>query len=170
MPQGSRSRPWSIRPPLAGRTSFRETANKNGAISMSTSCASTPINSRLRHPGRTELLYRPLHDRTVGLGLDVSRTVPWCIRPCRRGLGHFEFTRETIAAVTSKPVFAAPLPIVSPCPAVVDRAAFGLPEDRTLFLFCFDLLSVLERKNPLGLIEAYTGVWAEMAQCSYSSH
>ena len=68
-----------------------------------------------------------------------------------------EFTRAAIAATTSKPVFAAPLPIVPPrCPPSIGRTALGLPEDRTLFLFCFDLLSVLERKNPLGLIEAYT--------------
>ena len=68
-----------------------------------------------------------------------------------------EFTRAAIAAATSKPVFAVPLPIVPPrVPPSVDRTALGLPEDRTLFLFCFDLLSVLERKNPLGLVEAYT--------------
>jgi glycosyltransferase involved in cell wall biosynthesis len=67
-----------------------------------------------------------------------------------------EFTRAAIAAATTKPVFAVPLPIVAPrVPQSVDRAALGLPEDRTLFLFCFDLLSVLERKNPLGLIDAY---------------
>jgi SAM-dependent methyltransferase len=68
-----------------------------------------------------------------------------------------EFTRAAIAAVTSKPVFAVPHPIVAPrVPASVDRAALGLPEDRTLFLFCFDLLSIFERKNPLGLIDAYS--------------
>ena len=67
------------------------------------------------------------------------------------------FTRDAIAAVTSKPVFAAPLPIVvPPVPPTIDRAALCVPEDRTLFLFCFDLLSVLERKNPLGLVDAYT--------------
>jgi len=68
-----------------------------------------------------------------------------------------EFTRDAIAAVTSKPVFAVPHPIVAPrVPQAIDRAELGLPEDRTLFLFCFDLLSILERKNPLGLVEAYT--------------
>ena len=68
-----------------------------------------------------------------------------------------EFTRDAIASVTSKPVFAVPHPIVAPpVPPSIDRAALALPEDRTLFLFCFDLLSVLERKNPLGLVDAYT--------------
>jgi glycosyltransferase involved in cell wall biosynthesis/SAM-dependent methyltransferase len=68
-----------------------------------------------------------------------------------------EFTRAAIAAVTSKPVYAVPHPIVRPrVQQSIDRAALGLPEDLTLFLFCFDLLSILERKNPLGLIEAYT--------------
>jgi glycosyltransferase involved in cell wall biosynthesis/SAM-dependent methyltransferase len=68
-----------------------------------------------------------------------------------------EFTRDAIASVTSKPVFAVPHPIVAPpVPPSIGRSALGLPEDRTLFLFCFDLLSVLERKNPLGLVDAYT--------------
>jgi glycosyltransferase involved in cell wall biosynthesis/SAM-dependent methyltransferase len=72
-----------------------------------------------------------------------------------------EFTRAAIAAATSKPVFAVPLPIVPPSvPPAVDRTALGLPVDRTLFLFCFDLLSVFERKNPLGLVDAYTRAFA----------
>ena len=35
------------------------------------------------------------------------------------------------------------------------RSHFGLPEDRFLFLFTFHMMSVMERKNPLGLIEAF---------------
>jgi glycosyltransferase involved in cell wall biosynthesis/SAM-dependent methyltransferase len=68
-----------------------------------------------------------------------------------------EFTRAAIASVTSKPVFAVPHPIVTPrVPVSVDRTVLGLPEDRKIFLFCFDLLSVFERKNPLGLVDAYS--------------
>jgi len=67
-----------------------------------------------------------------------------------------EFTRKAIAATTDKPVYAVPHAIVEPTVAVgVDRTALGLPDDRFVFLFCFDLMSVLERKNPLGLIEAF---------------
>ena len=67
-----------------------------------------------------------------------------------------EFTRNAIAAATDKPVFAVPHAIVTPpVPTGVGRVELGLPEDRFIFLFCFDLLSVLERKNPLGLIEAF---------------
>jgi glycosyltransferase involved in cell wall biosynthesis len=58
---------------------------------------------------------------------------------------------------------------VSPVPVVViphalrkltiagnrDRASFGLPKDRFLFLFMFDFMSILQRKNPLGLIKAF---------------
>lgn len=35
------------------------------------------------------------------------------------------------------------------------RRYFGLPDDKRLLLFSFDMGSVMERKNPLGLIEAY---------------
>ncbi len=66
-----------------------------------------------------------------------------------------EFARSAIAAVTDKPVLAFPHPIVPPVvDDRIDRAAVGLPEG-FVFLFCFDLFSVLERKNPLGLIEAF---------------
>ena len=66
-----------------------------------------------------------------------------------------EFARSAIAAVTDKPVLAFPHPIVPPVvDDSIDRGALGLPEG-FVFLFCFDLFSVLERKNPLGLIEAF---------------
>jgi glycosyltransferase involved in cell wall biosynthesis len=35
------------------------------------------------------------------------------------------------------------------------KAYFGLPDDRYTFLFSFDMASVMERKNPLGLIAAF---------------
>ena len=67
-----------------------------------------------------------------------------------------EFSRRAIGTRTNKPVFAVPHPIVRPIEVIsTPRPRFGLPTDRTVFLFCFDLLSGLERKNPLGLIEAY---------------
>ncbi len=39
--------------------------------------------------------------------------------------------------------------------AAADRTQFGLPKDKTLFGFMFDPKSVLERKNVMGLIEAF---------------
>ena len=35
------------------------------------------------------------------------------------------------------------------------RARLGVPSDHIMFLFVFDMQSLMERKNPLGLIEAY---------------
>ena len=43
------------------------------------------------------------------------------------------------------------LPAFAPRP----RSHFDLPDDRFLFLFTFDMGSVMERKNPLGLIRAF---------------
>ncbi len=37
----------------------------------------------------------------------------------------------------------------------VTRAMLGLPEDKFIFLFAFDMLSVFERKNPLAVVNAY---------------
>ncbi len=44
-------------------------------------------------------------------------------------------------------------PVVDPA---VTRASFGLPAERYMFLFVFDCLSVIERKNPMGVIEAFS--------------
>ena len=57
---------------------------------------------------------------------------------------------------------AAPIPVVimgvgmdrQPVPKET-RSTFGLPENEFLFLFAFDMLSYIERKNPFGAIRAY---------------
>jgi glycosyltransferase involved in cell wall biosynthesis len=67
-----------------------------------------------------------------------------------------EFMRETFLKVSRKPVFKYRLPIQVPeVDRALSRADLGLPAKYT-FLFSFDFLSVLERKNPLGLIRAFT--------------
>lgn len=64
-----------------------------------------------------------------------------------------------VKARTGKPVHLVPIPIRR-MHALPDRAALGLP-DRFLFLFTFDFLSAFERKNPLGVIEAFTRAFRE---------
>lgn len=65
-----------------------------------------------------------------------------------------QFTRDAIAAVTEKPVYAFPHPIVEPQVGELDRAELGIPGG-PLFLFSFDMFSVVERKNPIGLVNAF---------------
>ncbi len=73
-----------------------------------------------------------------------------------------EFARNSIAAATDKPVFALPHAIVAPVvPPGVGRRELGLPDHSFVFLFTLDLLSMLERKNPLGLIEAYRSAFTD---------
>ncbi|HMG04553.1 MAG TPA: glycosyltransferase, partial [Chthoniobacterales bacterium] len=70
-----------------------------------------------------------------------------------------EFMRQTFLKVSPRPIFKFPLPIVAPeIDSFLSRADLGLP-DRFSFLFSFDFLSVLERKNPVGLIEAFKGAF-----------
>ena len=54
------------------------------------------------------------------------------------------------------------LPVTTLLPGVqvgkpdnVSRRELGLPEDRFLFLFCFDMASTFQRKNPLAVMEAF---------------
>ncbi|QGJ71955.1 Glycosyltransferase involved in cell wall bisynthesis [Planctomycetales bacterium 10988] len=43
---------------------------------------------------------------------------------------------------------------------LIDREELGIEADQYFFLFMFDMKSVMERKNPLGLIEAYRKAFA----------
>jgi len=65
-----------------------------------------------------------------------------------------EFMRSTLLKVASKPVHKFHLPIVTPTvDEGLSKADLGLPEGFT-FLFSFDFLSVLRRKNPTAVINA----------------
>ena len=69
-----------------------------------------------------------------------------------------EFTQRAIAKRTDKPVFAIPLHVEAINSASIeklDRAPLGILPDDQYFLFMFDFMSDLDRKNPLGLIEAF---------------
>ena len=65
------------------------------------------------------------------------------------------FVADAVRRAGGKPVFTVPLPVPVPrCSPNITRERLGLPH-RFTFLFLFDFLSILERKNPLGLIEAF---------------
>jgi glycosyltransferase involved in cell wall biosynthesis len=66
------------------------------------------------------------------------------------------FMREAFLKVSPKPVSKFKLPVFKPdVDLSLSRENFGLPNG-FVFLFSFDFFSVLERKNPLALIEAFT--------------
>jgi glycosyltransferase involved in cell wall biosynthesis len=65
------------------------------------------------------------------------------------------FVQEMLSAVSPVPVVKMGVPVILHPPAQLDRQALNLPTDKFIFLYAFDMLSIPERKNPLGLIEAY---------------
>ena len=66
-----------------------------------------------------------------------------------------QFVLDAFAAVSPKPTVKVQIPVVVPPVTPMTRAELGAPED-FLFLFLFDFNSALARKNPLGLVEAFT--------------
>jgi glycosyltransferase involved in cell wall biosynthesis/SAM-dependent methyltransferase len=74
-----------------------------------------------------------------------------------------DFTREAIAPHTDKPVLTFPMPVEPIDPPKVGREELGLPPG-FLFLFTFDYLSIVERKNPFGVIEAFARAFPEEGQ------
>jgi glycosyltransferase involved in cell wall biosynthesis/2-polyprenyl-3-methyl-5-hydroxy-6-metoxy-1,4-benzoquinol methylase len=71
-----------------------------------------------------------------------------------------DFIAEAVRKAGGKPVYTIPLPVPVPqYSPTITRARLGLP-DRFTFLLIFDFLSIVERKNPHGLIEAFTRAFA----------
>jgi glycosyltransferase involved in cell wall biosynthesis len=69
-----------------------------------------------------------------------------------------QFVAQNFAAVTDKPVRFVPVAVPAPRPSTKGRSAFprllGF-KGRMLFLVVFDYFSIMERKNPIGAIEAF---------------
>jgi hypothetical protein len=67
------------------------------------------------------------------------------------------FIQDSLARVSPVPVVRMPLalPPESQIDHALNRSDFGLPFDVFIFLFTFDFASILERKNPIGLIKAF---------------
>ena len=66
-----------------------------------------------------------------------------------------EHIRQAVAASSPIGVQKITTPVAPVEPAPIGRDGLGLPEG-FVFLFAFDYLSDFERKNPLGVIEAFT--------------
>lgn len=80
------------------------------------------------------------------------------------------YVEEILSHVAPVPVVRVPLPIVAPAPGG-DLSGLHLPGGYT-FLFLFDFYSTLQRKNPLGLVKAFTRAFApgEGPQLVLKSH
>jgi len=66
------------------------------------------------------------------------------------------FCQDSIARLSPIPVVKMTFPVlVDEQNSSPKRLVFELPEDKFLFLFYFDYLSIFERKNPLGVLRAF---------------
>jgi glycosyltransferase involved in cell wall biosynthesis len=66
-----------------------------------------------------------------------------------------KFIREAVSRKSSAPVVHIPPVVELSDSARLSRTELGLPSDRYLFLAMFDTSSVLQRKNPLGVLKAF---------------
>lgn len=66
-----------------------------------------------------------------------------------------EYISKSIRKKTDKPIVTVPYHVTATTSAEFDRGYFGLPENRFLFLMMFDCGSMIERKNPRAVIEAF---------------
>lgn len=82
--------------------------------------------------------------------------------PWRNSFGYFNeiwagssFVQGAVAAVSPIPVVNVRVPITERQTGNLTRSDLGLPPDKFIFLFVFDGLSYIERKNPFDLLKAY---------------
>lgn len=66
-----------------------------------------------------------------------------------------EFISRSLRKVTRLPVKTMPYCVTAQTDSAFNRAYFHLPEDTFLFLSMYDSNSTMERKNPMGAVEAF---------------
>jgi glycosyltransferase involved in cell wall biosynthesis len=82
------------------------------------------------------------------------------------------FVLQSISRVSPIPVVKIRYPLAINT-NVIDygaRRRLGLQEDQCVFLFLFDFASVLERKNPLGLIRAFEQAFGRRRKLAFKSN
>jgi glycosyltransferase involved in cell wall biosynthesis/SAM-dependent methyltransferase len=77
------------------------------------------------------------------------------------------FVAEALEVVSPVPVIQMPLPVSVAGAPRADPARFGLPAAAFSFLFSFDYSSVLERKNPLGAIDAFLRAFPQAGEAIF---
>jgi GT2 family glycosyltransferase/glycosyltransferase involved in cell wall biosynthesis len=105
-----------------------------------------------------------LHERTprtyrIGYWYWESSEVPsaWdsAVEQCDEVWTATDFVRTALRRRYDKPVYVLPPGLELPMFELLPRRHFELPERPFVFLFVFHMTSVMERKNPLGLISAF---------------
>jgi glycosyltransferase involved in cell wall biosynthesis len=71
-----------------------------------------------------------------------------------------QFIADAVSRKSRVPVVRIPPVVMLSEDAGISRSGLGLPEDRYLFLAMFDTNSVLQRKNPLGVLRAFKAAFA----------
>jgi glycosyltransferase involved in cell wall biosynthesis len=75
------------------------------------------------------------------------------------------FVAHLFRTLTDLPVHQVPLPARTPKPTSIDLEGVGVAADATVFSFVFDYSSVIGRKNPLGLINAWRAAFTPDDGC-----
>jgi glycosyltransferase involved in cell wall biosynthesis len=65
------------------------------------------------------------------------------------------YSQDIIAQVSPIPIIRMPPSIQVSTSPIVNKSSFGLPENRFIFLYSFNPLSSVARKNPFGFIESF---------------
>jgi glycosyltransferase involved in cell wall biosynthesis len=133
---------------------FEESAH-DGPYSVTLVCANAD-----EFPRAVDALPPEMRDPCYRIGFWFWETerLPEVYRPSSDLLDEIWVASEYVAAAVqpavTKPVRICPVPVRQFAPTTMSRADLGAPEG-FLFLFMFDFLSSIQRKNPIGLVQAF---------------
>jgi GT2 family glycosyltransferase len=154
---GIRCSTWDLDLTESSRAETATSAGADAGVIFDTTVA---VVTALAFPG-LDGVYPPLVrdvDRVVGYWFWELADVPDSHRPALDMVDEIwaptTFVRDAYASATDLPVELVPLPIPPPTPSERDRRSFGWG-DEFVFLCSFDHLSSMERKHPLGVVEAF---------------
>ena len=132
-----------------------EESSHDGPYSVTLVCANAD-----EFPRAVDALPPDMRDRCYRIGFWFWETerLPEVYRHSSDLLDEIWVASDYVAAAVSptvtKPVRICPVPVRQFDPAPMSRADLGAPEG-FLFLFMFDFLSSIQRKNPIGLVQAF---------------
>ena len=125
------------------------------------------INAELNEPMRNTFGKYFFHDTyVIGQWFWELETAPSWYKPAYKYVDELwaptRFIEQMLRSEAPKHVHVEYMPLPLRKPRVVEnarRADLGL-DDRFMFLFTFDFMSVSKRKNPMGLVEAFKNAFA----------
>jgi len=146
--------------------------NEDKAFERFEESNSNPINLIIVNPDQLDVFFKEVGPKYLENKYNIGIWFWELTDSPKEWHSYFKYYDEIWAAssfITNSIAKLSPIPVIKiTCPIEIDeskfienRLKFKLKEEDFIFLFIFDFFSVLERKNPFGVIEAFKNAFSE---------